>query len=214
MQGVRETLARWRIRAHMASPRWIRTAYRVAGSVGRNARSRPLPPGLVENCRCCRSRYDLLDHLPKNGVVMEVGTQRGDFARAIVERTAPKELHLVDIDYTLFDAQDLGGDFVTRHCGMSHEVVASFTDAYFDWIYIDADHSYEAALRDANAAAAKVKPGGFLVFNDFAHIDAELGRYGVHRAVTDFVLEHKWPFALFAFSPDALYDVALQKPAR
>jgi len=55
--------------------------------------------------------------------------------------------------------------------------------------------------------------GGFLVFNDFAHIDPDVGRYGVHRAVVDFVLETRWPLALFAFHPYALYDVALQKPA-
>ncbi|WP_159079820.1 class I SAM-dependent methyltransferase [Methyloceanibacter sp. wino2] len=153
----------------------------------------------------------MLDQLPKNGVVMEVGTQRGDFARAILERATPRELRLVDINYSLFDDKDLTGDAVTRHCGMSHEVIGSFPDEHFDWIYIDADHSYEATLRDACASAPKLKPGGFLVFNDFAHIDSELGRYGVHRAVTNFALERNWRFALFAFSPDALYDVALQK---
>jgi hypothetical protein len=69
-------------------------------------------------------------------------------------------------------------------------------------------------LADARASAPKVKPGGYLVFNDFAHIDPSLGRYGVHRAVVDFALEGRWPLRLFAFSEYALYDVALQKPER
>src|SRR5262245_51660011 len=30
-------------------------------------------------------------------------------------------------------------------------------------IYVDADHSYEATLRDARTAASKVRPGGYLV---------------------------------------------------
>ena len=66
-------------------------------------------------------------------------------------------------------------------------MLSGFPDAHFDWIYVDADHSYEGLLRDANAAATKVKPGGFLVFNDFAHADPFLGAYGVQRAVADFV---------------------------
>lgn len=196
----------------MASPRWIKTAYRVTRSLKTRTRSQNLPPHLVDSCRCCANRREMLDHLPKNATVMEVGTQRGDYARQIIRRTQPAELHLVDIDYSLFNDQGLTGDAVTRHCGLSHEIVASFPDDYFDWIYIDADHAYASVLRDAVAAAPKVKPGGFLAFNDFAHVDVGLGRYGVHRAVTEFAIAEQWPLALFAFSPDALYDVMLRKP--
>jgi len=92
-------------------------------------------------------------------------------------------------------------------------VIKSFPDAYFDWIYIDADHSYKGTIADARASAPKVKPLGYLVFNDFAHIDPEAGRYGVHRAVVDFAIEGNWPMAFFAYNNIALYDVALQKPA-
>jgi len=101
---------------------------------------------------------------------------------------------------------------VFAHCGWAHEQLAAFPDGYLDWVYVDADHSYEGTMRDAFAAAAKIKPGGFLAFNDFAHIDPLLGRYGVHRAVVDFAIQKRWPLRLFAFSPDALYDVALQRP--
>ena len=53
-----------------------------------------------------------------------------------------------------------GDPRVELHKGMSHEVLEAFPNAFFDWIYIDADHSYTAVSRDAMAAAAKVKPGG------------------------------------------------------
>ena len=62
-------------------------------------------------------------------------------------------------------------------------------------------------------AASKVKPGGYLVFNDFTHMDPFLGAYGVHRAVVDFALRHGWPFVRWAYHPQGLYDVALQRPA-
>jgi len=51
-----------------------------------------------------------------------------------------------------------------------------FPDGYFDWIYIDADHSYSAMSNDAAVCASKLRPGGFLVFNYFAHIEPHLGR--------------------------------------
>jgi hypothetical protein len=66
--------------------------------------------------------------------------------------------------------------------------------------------------RDEVAAAPKVKSGGFLVFNDFAHIDRRLGRSGVHRAAVEFATERGWPFAWWAYEGDGLYDVALRRP--
>jgi spermidine synthase len=174
--------------------------------------SKPLPATLLADCRMCASRYDLVEALPRGGRVVEVGTQKGDFARHILARCNPATLHLVDLDFSVLDPTVAQDPRVQVHQGLSHEVLANFPDAYFDWVYIDADHSYAGATRDADAAAAKVKPGGFLVFNDFAHMDPFLGAYGVHRAVVDFAVARRWPFAWFAYDPMALYDVALRRP--
>lgn len=155
----------------------------------------------------------MLDHLPHGAVVAELGTQTGRFAREILRRTKPRELHLVDHDYTQFDQSGLCDSCVVRHAGDTSETIATFAPDYFDWIYVDADHSYKGVMRDIAACMGRVKPGGFLVFNDFAHIDPYLGRYGVHRAVTRFVNEARWPLRLFAYEAAALYDVAIQRPA-
>jgi hypothetical protein len=93
-------------------------------------------------------------------------------------------LHLIDLDFALLDAGVAADARVQKHAGQSHEVLAGFPDQHFDWVYIDADHSFAGTSRDARAAAPKVKPGGYLVFNDFAHLDPYLGAYGVHRAVS------------------------------
>ena len=116
--------------------------------------------------------------------------------------------------YRLLQAQptDSIDPSVVRHLGFTKDVLTKFEDEYFDWIYVDADHSYEGTLRDAKLGAPKIRSGGFLVFNDFAHLDTSYGRYGVHRAVSEFAVNMKWPFAFLAFSPDGLYDVALRKP--
>jgi Methyltransferase domain len=124
----------------------------------------------------------------------------------------PTELHLVDLDFSDVSAALYADGRVVMHLGNSSEVLARFPDAHFDWIYIDADHSYHGVTRDAHAAASKLKPGGFLVFNDFAHMDPDLGAYGVHRAVVDFAVARGWSFAWLAYEPSALYDVALRRP--
>jgi len=101
---------------------------------------------------------------------------------------------------------------VKCHQGLTDATMVTFPDSYFDWIYVDAGHSYAAVLADAFASAPKLKPGGYLLFNDFAHIDPFLGRCGVHRAVVDFALEMNWPLRLFEFNEVALHDIGLQKP--
>lgn len=207
--GIAVTLRRWRTGA----PRSLRMLYRLARSFEPTQSSRELPDELINSCRFVTSRVALLDELPRHGAVAEIGTDRGDFARLIIMHNRPRELHLIDVDFSRLNPQGLSEHAnVYRHCGWSHDEIGQFPDSYFDWVYVDADHSYRGTLRDARAAASKIKPGGFIVFNDFAHIDQSLGRYGVHRAVVDFALESRWPMAYFAFAPSALYDVALQKP--
>jgi len=174
--------------------------------------SPPLPGHLVQGCRFSASRYDLVEALPTRARIAEIGTYKGDFARHILAHCDPAELHLVDLDFSLLDPVVAADTRVRKHAGQSHEVLASFPDQTFDWIYIDADHSYVGTSRDALAAAPKVKPGGFLLFNDFAHLDPDLGAYGVHRAVVTFAIAKDWPFAWFAYDGSALYDVALQRP--
>ena len=206
-------LTKWlemRLRAHNLQA--LRTVYRIARSFKPFVPSKALPQSLVSDCRFFSSRVAMLDQLPRGGCVAELGTYKGDFAREILSKCLPKELHLIDIDYGHLDRSLAADTRVRCHEGLTDATIAKFPDSYFDWVYVDAGHSYGAVLADAVASATKVKPGGYLLFNDFAHIDPFLGRYGVHRAVVDFVLEMNWPVRLFAFNEFALYDVGLQKP--
>lgn len=210
---MRSTLKRLEMLARGSIPKPVRQAYRIARTaIFTPVPSPELPQALVAGCEVVASRLDLLDRLPKSGRVAEVGTYKGDFAREILARAAPNELHVIDIDYSRFDRALNDDPRIVRHEGLSHDVMAHFPEAHFDWIYIDADHAYDGVKRDARVSASRVKPGGFLVFNDYAHIDPNVGRYGVHRAVTEFAVEMRWPLRYFALNPYALYDVALQRP--
>jgi hypothetical protein len=194
-------------------PSWVRRTLRLARHVliG-GVPSAPLPAGLFQDCRMCASRYELIAALPRGGRIAEIGTDKGEFAQHILATCNPDSLHLVDLDFSSLLPALRQDARVQLHEGKSHEVLAAFPDEYFDWIYVDADHSYEGASGDANTAASKVRKGGYLVFNDFAHMDPFLGAYGVHRAVVDFAASKGWQFAWFAYDPLALYDVALRRP--
>lgn len=179
----------------------------------RGGPSLPVPAALLADCRLCASRHELVKNLPRQARVAEVGTYRGDFARHILAACDPSELHLIDIDVSLLDPAVAQDSRVSIHQGPSQAMLARFPGDHFDWIYVDGDHSYQGAGGDARAAANKVKPGGYLVFNDFAHADPYLGAYGVHRAAVEFAVTHGWTFAWWAYEPNGLYDVALRRPA-
>ena len=42
------------------------------------------------------SRVDLLQFLPKGGVVAEIGVAEGGFSKKILNATSPQTLHLID----------------------------------------------------------------------------------------------------------------------
>lgn len=53
------------------------------------------------------------------------------------------------------------------HRGLSHVMIPTLPDEYFDIIYIDGNHEPEYALEDGVLAFRKLKKGGYLVFDDF-----------------------------------------------
>lgn len=173
-----------------------------------------LPQAQLDTCRLVANRQELVRRLPRGGKVAELGTYRGDFARSILDLADPAELHLVDVTFELCRPDVLQDSRVRRHETTTTSFLGASRAAEFDWIYIDADHGYEAVAADIAGARHRVKPGGYLVFNDFARIVRPgFGVFGVHQAVMEFAAESGWPVALFCLNGEALYDIALQRPA-
>lgn len=192
-------------------PLAVRKVYRLWKSATVTPPTSPgIPDALFKEARLLPSREKLIASLPKARRVLEIGTDTGNFARTILNVAAPARLDVIDIDYSNFDEQLCREDRIVRHQGRSTEILATFQPETFDWIYIDASHRYENVLADAYAAARIVHQGGFLLFNDFAHIDPFLGRYGVHRAVSEFLVEMRWSIHALSFDRFGLYDIAIR----
>src|SRR5271168_1321705 len=45
---------------------------------------------------CLIGRYELLNYLPKGGVVAEVGVYRGNFSAHVLDRVCPERYYLID----------------------------------------------------------------------------------------------------------------------
>ena len=154
--------------------------------------------------------------MPKQAVVAELGTDKGDFAAMILNFSSPRELNIIDKTLANFRRaafeSAINEGTVRLHESNSVDALSKFPDGYFDWIYIDADHSYEGARGDLEAAQKKVKTGGFLVLNDYVFWShRELEPYGVVQAVNEFCLANDWELLYLALHPELHNDVVLRK---
>lgn len=176
----------------------------------------------LNNCRLFHSRDRMLEALPKQATIAEIGTQHGKFAEQMMLTTQPQKFHIIDIDLALFQnslaqhshlKQALEKKLVMLHKGDSSTVISTFPDSYFDWIYIDGDHSYEGVKKDIEKSHAKLKSDGLLVFNDYTYWSPyEMIPYGIPRAVNEFCLAEGWELILLALDSFLGYhDVAIRK---
>lgn len=152
---------------------------------------------------------DLLNRLELRGEGAEIGVCRGEHARGLLSAWEGRRLHLVDAwrelpDYvdrvrtdhaqhernhaeTLRAMADFPGRFQV-HRGLSVEVAAHIHDASLDFVYLDANHAYDAVAADLRAWFPKVRPGGVFAGHDYIPDDAP-EQWGVRRAVDEFARE-------------------------
>ena len=132
------------------------------------------------------NRVQMIMRFPRGAVVAEIGVDQGVFSRSIL-RTNPRRLHLIDPwekqtgDFASDPMND--GDFEQKYTAVrealgplpnveiirdySLKAVERFADGYFDWIYLDADHSYRAVRSDLEAWIRKIRPGGIFAGHDY-----------------------------------------------
>lgn len=169
----------------------------------------PLPQPALTNARLYTDRTAMLHALPKGGTVAEVGTWRGDFSKAILAVCKPETFHLIDVDFSPLDPSIPG----IRHQGDSSTILKGFPEASLDWAYIDGDHSYAGVMKDLEAAHRALKPGGYLMCNDYTNwCSRSVTPYGVARAVNEFIIREGYLVEGLALHPAGLPDLLIRKP--
>lgn len=157
----------------------------------------------------------------KTGNAVEVGVWKGEFAKHNLEHWMGRYF-MVDpwqprndgsIDKNMQDIEswaDIFNDAMSNtyehhdRCVNkimdSLEAATHMKDGLFDWIYIDANHTYNGVASDLNAWWPKLRPGGLFSGDDYGNQSdrwaAKYGEYGkvykwgVIEAVNEFAATH------------------------
>lgn len=177
----------------------------------------------TQNCRVLPTRMHLLERLPHGGVVAEIGVAFGDFTMQILKRSKPEKLHLVDAwasdryQHGLAQirerfSEEIASGAIEINQGLSTQRLCEFPADYFDWVYIDTDHSYATTRDELRLSAQKVKPGGLIAGHDFTSGNpVRAVPYGVIEACNEFCLQEGWEYAFLTLEPSGHFSFALTK---
>jgi predicted O-methyltransferase YrrM len=184
----------------------------------------PLLTDNIENCRLITNRIKLLELLPKNGVVAELGVATGCFSTEILNFNEPEKLHLVDVwgcdryhegllnNIKNMYSKKIKAQEVILHRKLSHDAASDFEDGYFDWIYIDTTHSYAQTKLELEVYAPKIKPGGIIAGHDYLMGNWEKSfKYGVIEAVHEFCVSHHYEFIYLTMDLSENQSFAIRK---
>lgn len=92
--------------------------------------------------------------------------------------TYPNESRAYDFDVTRFRMTRAGQRFAGRYRilrASTRDAAEHFVDGYFDWIYLDATHTYAEARDDLALWYPKVRRGGLVSGHDYQFQHQELG---------------------------------------
>lgn len=155
-----------------------------------------------------RQLLEWLRRLPRPQRGAEIGVFRGDTSEALLREIPDLELWLVDPwrpyggasrvgegSQQSFDQAMAAALFWTefaRHRRFilrepSTFAATRFDQAELDFVFVDANHTYEHVCADIKAWWPKVRPGGLLMGHDYGVYGDATGQWGVRRAVDEFV---------------------------
>jgi hypothetical protein len=166
--------------------------------------------GIPESAADTRAR-EILSRAPVGAIGVELGVFAGDLSARVLKR-GDITLYMVDSwkehgagQYA--DSGDFHADLTQqsqdgfkemarnatefafgRRVILQDDTVAAahlFDDGAFDFVFIDADHSYKGCQADIKAWYQKVKKGGWLCGHDYKNTDYPC--FGVEQAVDEFI---------------------------
>jgi len=166
------------------------------------------------------------EHTDHSLIVAEIGVWAGDNAQRLMGLNLDR-LFLIDSykEYARHDQKELDevmhaalpkiashpNAYKTSFIRMeSVEAAELFLDEYFDYIYIDGNHTLDAVSKDLEAWWPKVKPGGYFAGHDYS------SSIGVMRAVETFCEKYGLDFQSWApprteDGPEHLADWLIRK---
>lgn len=180
----------------------------------------------TENCRVLPNRLELLHRLPGDGIAAEIGAAFGDYTKEILIRNRPRELHLIDAwDTERYKvgmesirqnfAAEIEGNRLHLHQGYSTVKLGEFPDAFFDWVYIDTNHTYQTTWEELVLCNSKVKDAGHIAGHDFCTGNVVRPMvYGVVQAVAKFCSDYGWQYEFITVEAHGHFSFCLKRLGR
>lgn len=161
-----------------------------------------------------RNRIELAQYFNKLGLKVgaEIGVAQGKNAYNFCNNIENLKLYCIDSwesgrgAAALTDAKNLLKEFnnVTFIQKRSLDALKDFPDASLDFVFIDANHSFDFVMEDIIEWSKKVKPGGIVAGHDYYH--SKSGLMGVIEAVDAYVLAHHLTLNLTTKDPESEDD--------
>lgn len=159
----------------------------------------------IQNCKSLINREVLLEYLPKNAVVAEIGVFKGDFSELVLKITNPSKYYLIDIWGTEryndghFETvktkfkKAIDSEQIEIIRALSFEGIAALPNDHLDWVYLDTDHSLRTTRKELALLLPKMKKGGIIAGHDYIQGNWVGGiRYGVVEAVREICVNEGW----------------------
>lgn len=158
-----------------------------------------------------KNRRQLAKHFANLGFKKgaEIGVYLGYYSRVLLDNIPGLQLYCIDtwnnntsrkraFEYACEDLGRYPGANIIR--GTSVESAKQFEDGSLDFVFIDADHSYEAVKQDLEAWYPKVRKGGIVSGHDY--FESPRGSVQVIPAVNEFVEKHNHKLELTEWDKD------------
>jgi len=142
-------------------------------------------------------RKQFVNNIIKNldGIFVEIGTDKGDFADFLLANSLCVKLYCVDPYLNYPEYKDsinnttgkelchIVKDKLVNKYGERVEIIKNFStyaSTYLpndlDFVYLDGNHSYKYVLQDLECWYPKVKKGGYIVGDDVIDINSDIDR--------------------------------------
>lgn len=158
-----------------------------------------------------KNRQQLAQHFADLGfkIGAEVGVCNGYYSKTLLDTIPDLKLHGIDKwsedvrshkarhekDEAYNKTLDILAEFIAK--GSFHvirkssmEALCDIADESLDFVFIDADHTYDAVKEDINGWTPKVRKGGVVSGHDYYEFKS--GKGGVIPAVNEYVAQHNY----------------------
>lgn len=155
-----------------------------------------------------KNRLDIHLCVPSNSIIAEVGVKEGKFFKHLIKTIKPQKAYAIDCwDLFITKSQNDSDTNRSELLEMKNKIIRKYKkdpriiiindfsdvaskqipDESLDFVYLDADHSYEGCKTDLECWYPKVKKNGIIAGHDYADVVTPNGvEFNVVKAVNEF----------------------------